>query len=160
MLIAGIVDEDFVNYKKPCMTVMFPFCTFKCNKECGQDVCHNSALADAELISVEAHEIVDRYLDNKISEAIVMQGLEPFDSFDDLFDLVHEFASRSNDDIVIYTGYYYNEISEMVHTFSQVVTEGKLIIKYGRYVPDEDKHFDEVLGVYLASSNQYAEFLK
>ena len=31
-----------------------------------------------------------------------------------------------------------------------------LVIKYGRYVPDQQPHFDEVLGVNLASDNQYA----
>ena len=32
-----------------------------------------------------------------------------------------------------------------------------IIVKYGRYIPDQEKHYDEVLGVYLASNNQYAE---
>jgi hypothetical protein len=35
-----------------------------------------------------------------------------------------------------------------------------IIIKYGRYIPGQEKHFDETLGVYLASDNQYAERLK
>jgi len=32
-----------------------------------------------------------------------------------------------------------------------------IIIKYGRFIPDKEKHYDEVLGIYLASDNQYAE---
>ena len=32
-----------------------------------------------------------------------------------------------------------------------------IIIKYGRYIPDQEPHQDEVLGVRLASNNQYAE---
>ena len=32
-----------------------------------------------------------------------------------------------------------------------------IIIKYGRYITNQEKHYDEVLGVYLASENQYAE---
>jgi hypothetical protein len=31
-----------------------------------------------------------------------------------------------------------------------------IIIKYGRYIPNQTPHYDEVLGVYLASDNQYA----
>ena len=32
-----------------------------------------------------------------------------------------------------------------------------IIIKYGRYIPNKEKYYNEVLGVYLASENQYAE---
>lgn len=28
-----------------------------------------------------------------------------------------------------------------------------------RYIPNQEKHYDEVLGIYLASDNQYAEKL-
>jgi len=35
MIIKGLIDEDFVNYKKPSMTIMMPYCTFKCDKEYG-----------------------------------------------------------------------------------------------------------------------------
>ena len=30
-----IVPTDFLNYKKPSMYIAFPFCSFKCEKECG-----------------------------------------------------------------------------------------------------------------------------
>ena len=36
MRIKFLVDEDFVNYKKPSMFIGFPSCTWKCEKECGQ----------------------------------------------------------------------------------------------------------------------------
>ena len=32
-----------------------------------------------------------------------------------------------------------------------------IIVKFGRYVGGQQAHFDEVLGVYLASDNQFAE---
>ena len=32
-----------------------------------------------------------------------------------------------------------------------------IIVKFGRYRPNFQKHFDEVLGVELASTNQYAK---
>ena len=31
-----------------------------------------------------------------------------------------------------------------------------IIIKYGRFIPDQKSHYDEILGVELASNNQYA----
>lgn len=39
MLIKNLIEEDFVNYKKPSMVVLFPNCSFKCDKECGRPVC-------------------------------------------------------------------------------------------------------------------------
>lgn len=39
-----------------------------------------------------------------------------------------------------------------------VLSEYKnIVVKFGRYIPGQEKHYDEVLGVYLASDNQYAE---
>ena len=55
---------------------------------------------------------------------------------------------------MIYTGYYPNEIKQEISILKKYKN---IVIKFGRYVPDNDKHFDEVLGVYLASDNQFAE---
>ena len=32
-----------------------------------------------------------------------------------------------------------------------------IIIKFGRFIPNQGKHFDEILGIWLSSDNQYAE---
>lgn len=152
----GIIDEDFVNYKVPSMTLMFPYCNFKCEKECGQFICQNSALAHKENIKIDIYRLVKRYLENPISEAIVCQGLEPFDSFLELkyFINVLRIKYKCRDDVVIYTGYNKNEIKDFIQTLSQYEN---IIIKYGRFIPNQEKHYDEILGVYLASDNQYAE---
>ena len=84
MIVKGLIDEDFINYKKPSMVIEMPYCSFKCDKECGQQVCQNSALAKAENISINTGKLVERYLNNPITKAVVFQGLEPFDSFNDL----------------------------------------------------------------------------
>ena len=107
MLVKGIIDEDFINYKKPSMVIEFPYCTFKCDKECGQQVCQNSALVKEKDIEVDPLQLVHKYLTNPITKAIVCQGLEPFDSFNDLFTIIHELRKNfmNQDDIVIYTGY-------------------------------------------------------
>jgi len=31
-----------------------------------------------------------------------------------------------------------------------------VIIKFGRFIPNQEPHYDEILGVNLASNNQYA----
>ena len=151
MKIKGLISEDFVNYKKPAMTIMFPHCNgFKC----GVEYCQNSPLSKAEDIEIDISNIVIRYLNNPITESVVMQGLEPFDSWDDLIGFVKQLRESCDDDIVIYTGYYKEEIADKIALLSKYKN---IVIKYGRYIPNQEKHYDEVLGVYLASSNQYAE---
>lgn len=150
MKIKGLISEDLVNYKKPSMTIIFPYCTFKC----GEGYCQNSELAKAPIIEMNVNNLVDRYINNPITEAIVMQGLEPFDSWNDLKLFIHELREYCNDDIVIYTGYDKNEIIEKINDLSKYTN---IIVKFGRYIPNQDKHFDDLLGVYLASNNQYAE---
>ena len=154
MKIKGIIDEDFVNYKKPCMTIEFPYCSFKCDKECGQPVCQNSALANAKNIDISVNEIVDRYTKNDITDAIVYQGLEPIDLWEELLELTDALRKQTDDDIVIYTGYVKCEIRDKIEELKKYKN---IIIKYGRYVPNQNKHYDEVLGVELASDNQLAE---
>ena len=71
MKIINIVEEDFVNYKKPNMFIGFPCCTFKCNKESGQLVCQNYQLIKEKQIELSYEEIVKIYLDNPLTSAIV-----------------------------------------------------------------------------------------
>ena len=135
MKVIDIIEEDFINYKKPCMTIMMPYCTFKCDKECGKQVCQNSDLASAPKIEIETKNIVKRYLNNPISEAIVFQGLEPFDSFYQILDFIKRFREISNDDIVIYTGYNKDEIKWFLTFFKNF---DNIIIKYGRFIPGQE----------------------
>lgn len=153
MLIKGIIDEDFINYKKPCMVIEFPYCSFKCDKECGKQVCQNGALANSPNIDIERMDLINRYLKNDITQSIVMQGLEPFDSWDDLISFIFLFRCYTNDDIVIYTGYNLSELEEKVELLSYF---DNIIIKFGRYIPNQQAHYDDILGVNLASDNQYA----
>ena len=155
MILKGVIFEDFVNYKKPCMTLEFPYCSMKCDKECGQPVCQNSALAASPNIEVNTEDLVQRYLDDTITHSVVFQGLEPLDSWDDLLEFIALFRKRSDDDIVIYTGYTKCEISKQVDILRSMYYN--IVIKFGRFVPNQKSHYDSVLGVELASDNQYAE---
>ena len=154
LTVKGIIFEDFINYKKPCMVIEMPRCDFKCDRECGRPVCQNSSLAKREDIKVNIDDLIQCYCNDDITEAIVFQGLEPFYSPYKLYRWVEKFREYTDDDIVIYTGFYYNEIIKQVEYLKQYKN---IIIKYGRFRPNNLPHFDNILGVYLASDNQYAE---
>ena len=158
MEIKGIIHEDFVNYKVCSMTIAMPYCTFKCDKECGSNVCQNSKLAKDPTLDIPAAKIIEQYLYNPLSHAIVFQGLEPFDSYNDLYYFIYalRFVFKNNDPVVIYTGYNKDEILSKIEDLRKF---NNIIIKFGRYIPNQKPHYDEILGVNLASDNQYAEVI-
>lgn len=109
-------------------------------------------------MDISINKILHHYLQNDLTQAIVCGGLEPFDSDNELLDLVdtaREFF-YIKDDIVIYTGYTEEELKDRF-SFQQIIQYPNIIIKFGRFRPNEEPHYDEVLGIKLASSNQYAK---
>lgn len=154
MKIKGIVFEDFLNYKKPSLFIIFPYCSFKCDKDCGLKVCQNSSLAKEKEIEYSIDKIVDNYIENDITRAIVCGGLEPMDSFDDLKELIGALRIKTNDDVVIYTGYREDEIEDKVNNLKQFTN---IIIKFGRYIPNDKEYYNDILGINLASRNQYVK---
>lgn len=159
MRIKGIIDYDCTNYKEPCLTIEFPYCDFKCDKLNGCQVCQNSHLTAEPDIDVSGEYIWNMYQQNPLTKAFCFQGLEPFDSFLDLMDLIifirHE--KQCNDPIVIYTGYNKGE-DKVVEIFLNHYNN--IIVKWGRFIIDQKPHYDNVLGVNLASDNQYGEVIK
>lgn len=155
MHIKGVETERFQDYKYPSMLIAFPKCSFKCDKECGRRVCQNSPLVSAPTREVNVGELVWKYLSNPITKAVVCGGLEPFDSFDELVELVTKFReAQCDDDIVIYTGYRKEEVSEQLKELARFPN---IVVKFGRFVPDKAPHRDHVLGVQLANDEQYGE---
>lgn len=174
MKLRYLIDEDFINYKKPAMVLGFPNCSLKCNIDCGEDVCQNQPIKDMKLVEVSAEDVCKRYLDNGITKAVVCQGLEPFDSPFELTEIVDELRNKfsCDDDIVIYTGYTEEECEGIVRkeyrdvnfarlhaVYKQLCRYKNIIVKFGRYIPGRTKVFDRVLGVELASDNQYARLV-
>lgn len=155
--IKDIIDEDFVNYKKPNMFIATATCTFKCEREDCEVHCQNSSIVRQKSIKQNINKLINRYLKNDITKAIVFGGLEPFDQMDELISFVLAFRNQSSDDIVIYTGYneveVYNKRNALLFANDH---RGKIIIKYGRFKSNSSKRYDNILGVELASSNQYA----
>lgn len=155
MRIKGIQDENFQDYKKTSMFICTSFCDGKCYKELGLDssICQNESIQSQPTMNIPDEDIVNRYMNNPITSAIVIGGLEPFNQWRELRGLILQFRMRTLDDIVIYTGFREDEIEPFVDKLKKF---SNIIIKYGRYIPNDTPRYDEILGITLASKNQYA----
>lgn len=156
MLIKTIIDEDFTNYKKPSMFVGTCKCNWKCCIESNLPIttCQNQPLFQQKNIEFSKEDLYKRYSSNLITQSFVFGGLEPLLQFEELFETIKYIRQFCNDDIVIYTGYYPYEIQDKVDQLKQYEN---IIIKFGRFIPNQQPHYDPVLEVNLASDNQYAE---
>ena len=155
MKLKGIIDCDFTNYKEPVLTLEFPNCDFKCDKLNGCQVCQNNALAREPNIEINFAQIWHLYEQNPLTKGFCFQGLEPFDSYE-IFDLIDTLRYYCDDPIIIYTGYNKEELTKQLEILKQY---NNIIIKWGRFILGDKPHYDEVLGIKLASNNQYAEKL-
>jgi len=160
MKLKQIIDESFGDYKECAMLLIAPHCTFKCAG------CQNHHLKLLETQNFPDEEIWDRFLFNPFSKAIVIGGLEPFEN---IIDICKFIVAGSKLDmpvpIVIYTGYEKDELEKPSFMyfnsfvkFKEVAKEyaGPVIVKFGRYIKDKPSKFEPLLGVELASDNQYA----
>lgn len=155
----GVVVEDFCNYKLPSMFLISSYCDWKCCHEANIDesVCQNHGLVSGTIKQYSYDSIYQAYINNPITKAIVIGGLEPMLQIDEIIGLIKFFRkNHCQDTFVIYTGYYPSEIQDCV---SKLKNLNNIIIKYGRYVPNAKSRYDDVLGITLISDNQYAEVL-
>ena len=75
----------------------------------------------------------------------------------DIFDFISCLREKGNqDDVVIYTGYYPEELSDFIKRLKKAKFQN-IFFKFGRFVPNQKPHYDEVLKVDLASDNQFAQ---
>lgn len=157
MKLRGIIWEDFTNYKKSSMFLITPYCDFKCCIEAGNNICQNMSIVNDPIIDIDDEDLIKKYLSNPITKSIVFGGLEPFhkDSFDDIYNFINtlRWDYRCFDDVVIYTGYY---PEETIDEWSRLSKFANIIVKFGRFIPGQKPHFDELLGVELANDEQYA----
>lgn len=140
------------------MFIVSAICDWKCCIEAGLDisVCQNQSLVNSPTKDIDNNFIYDLYINDPITRAVVIGGLEPMLQIDEVVDLIGTFRRNGcNDPFVIYTGYNADEIRSSLDR----LRDKRVIVKYGRYVPGQKPHYDEVLGINLASDNQYAEKL-
>ena len=155
MIIKGIVDEDLSNYKKPSMLIATARCSMKCDELNGCQICQNSPLLFKPDIEISNEEIINKYLDNGLTQALIFGGMEPLDTFASVLSLIIDFRHEVSDDpIIIYTGYTEEEV-RLMGIWDMLKPFG-VIIKVGRYIMNCESHYDELLGAELASPNQYA----
>ena len=159
MKIKALLIEDFTDYKLPSMFIGTCYCTWKCCYEANisPSICQNHVIAQEPIIDLFNFQLYNKYINNPITQSIVIGCLEPMLQFGEVYDLIKYFRDNSCDDIfVIYTGYYPNEIEEELNKLKEL---NNIIVKFGRFIPDRPHRYDEVLGVELASDNQYAEVI-
>ena len=152
-----IVDECFQDYHLASMLLATTKCNWKCLVEQGlsTSLCQNMPLCDNPIREIPFESILKRYRSNPITKAIVIGGLEPLLQFDEVIGLIQYLRENGvEDDIVIYTGYNKAEVEPQIAALSQFKN---IVMKFGRFVPDDIPHFDDVLKITLISSNQYAE---
>ena len=71
--------------------------------------------------------------------------LEPFEQFEELQHFIYLLRTEfmCDDDVVIYTGYYPDEIKDALDILRGFKN---IIIKFGRYIPNRQSRYDEILG--------------
>ena len=157
MRVKAVVNERFQDYRKPSLFVATAMCDWKCCMEAGRKpaMCQNSAIAKLPTVAISEDEIFLRYISDPITQAIVIGGLEPLLQQDEVLSLIQYFREHGcHDDVIIYTGYYRHEVLPFI---DNVAKFENIIMKFGRFIPYRNKRFDTVLGVELASDNQYTE---
>lgn len=153
----GVVMEDFVNYAKPSLFLITCKCDWKCCHEANIPitVCQNEPVVRQTTKEFLISSIYKAYIDNEITKAVVIGGLEPILQFEEVLSLLDYFRKQNcNDDFVIYTGYYKEEIGKEIE---QLKKYPNVVLKYGRYKPNLISRYDDVLQITLVSDNQYAE---
>jgi len=157
MKIKNIKDEVFSDYNKISMLIAMPYCTTNCweRYELSPSICQNNHLDKMETLDIENKYIIERYLKNPISKAIVFGGRDSWDSLDEIIDFIKEFREVSQDDCVLYTGREFEVVEKDLYKFKGIEN---VYIKYGHYAPHLESIIDELTSVKLASSNQ--KFIK
>lgn len=152
-----VVMEDFVNYAKPSLFLITCKCDWKCCLEANIPItiCQNEPIAQLPTKEFSIASIYNAYISNEITKAIVIGGLEPMLQFEEILSLLRYFREKEcQDDFVIYTGYYKDELTKEI---AELKKYPNIILKFGRYKPNNTARFDDTLQLTLASDNQYAE---
>lgn len=148
------VVEVFQDYKKSALLLCCISCDWKCCIEAGisNDVCQNHNIAKQGEARLPFDVILNR-VNSSLTDAIIFGGLEPLLQTKEVCGLIEYLRECGvKKDILVYTGYYLEEIDSGV---LERLKKCHVILKCGRYIPNKPKKFDKILGITLASDNQY-----
>ena len=152
------IVEVFQDYKKSALLLCTCYCDWKCCAESGldQSLCQNSRIAKQREIKTPFASILKK-VNASFTDAVIFGGLEPMMQVDEVIQCIEYLRLNGvKKDIIIYTGYYLEEIdSNILYRLSQ----NKVILKCGRFIPNRSSKYDPILGVVLASDNQYGVYL-
>lgn len=159
MNVFGIEENDTVNNGNFTTFVIQSgiSCTFKCDKESKCQICQNWQIRKQKTIKVDLMNIIERYDKNDLAKSITFQGLEPLDNLKQLLWFIYYFRKDHHDPIYIWTGYTEEECEDLIYFLKDKMKYDNIFIKFGRFVPNCEKHFDKELKIYLASPNQYCK---
>ena len=139
--------EVYNDYKKVGVLLATPTCNNNCK------YCQNEYLKKKKPIEYDISEIFNFVKKNKLIKSFIFGGLDCMDSFDQTYDIIKEIRKKFDYDIVLYTGKLKTDINleiEKLKNFKGI------IIKFGKYKKNKEKKYDELLGITLASNNQYS----
>lgn len=143
-----IKDCDIVNYKTGCL---YMGVGYTCSRGCKG--CQNDSLKGEKALEVDPDKVVQDYLDMPVTHAIVFAGLEPLEDLENLILWCRAFRDKTDDPIIIYTGAEVDS-DELLNAANWLRNFKNIIFKAGMYLDDQESHYDELLGVNLASNNQ------
>ena len=139
-----LIYERFGDYKDPSLFLCAISCNWKCCKD-NPKICQNMEINKNPIYEISFEYLYKKYMENPITED------------KEIIDLIDFFRdSNCNDYFVIYTGYYEDEIEDIINLLKQ---RKNIIVKFGRFIPNSKEKYDEILGVKLSSDNQYAKII-
>ena len=148
--------EVFNDFKLPMLLVAMPYCDWKCCIEQNIPIttCQNNHLDLERVNHITNEELTKKILNNILVDGVIFGGLETINkfSFPEILDFVEYFRSQSDKPIVIYTGYYPDEILDEV---TQLQKYNNIYMKFGRFKINSKTKYDGVLGITLSSENQF-----
>ena len=154
MRLKTIIHEDYANYRLPSMLLGVCYCDFKCCREDKRSYCQNSPILQMPAFEIDDGRLVEEYLANPLTHAVVVAGLEPFYlQTEEVLAFAGRLREKTQDDLVIYTGYYPDEIPLVLARLRPL---GNVVVKFGRFRAGDRPHLDPVLGVELANREQFA----
>ena len=130
-------------------------CSFKCCPE-HPEICQNNPLCQQRVKHVFISKLVNQYVRQKLASSITIQGLEPLDNLIELLWFLWYLRKQTSDAVFVWTGYTEEEAEWFIKVIKDLNLDN-IFIKFGRFVLNGEPRFDDVLGVVLASSNQYCK---